>query len=137
MVSSGPRYLNSRTRWRRDVEGVEGVKIIFLVSLSGDDVIDQMLVEEHKKHTDILQTSLPDGHRKLGYKILTGYIWAAIHCPETVVLGKTDDNAVLDIEAVMEVVKMGRVKGDTIGCTVPNRNCKTLRATRPHMRGKQ
>ena len=49
--------------------------MIFLVSRPvGDnaDVTQELLDHEHDDHGDILQTDIEDGHRKLGYKILTG-----------------------------------------------------------------
>ena len=49
--------------------------MIFLVSRPvGDDadVTQELLEQEHDDHGDILQTDIEDGHRKLGYKILTG-----------------------------------------------------------------
>ena len=57
------------------VKNTDGLKLIFLVSRPvGDDadVTQELLEEEHVEHADILQTDIEDGHRKLGYKILTG-----------------------------------------------------------------
>ena len=59
---------------------MEAVKIIFMVSTPvltdehNNDVEDvqKNLENENDLHGDILQSSIEDGHRKLGYKILTG-----------------------------------------------------------------
>ena len=83
-----------------------------------------------------MQSSLPDGHRLLGYKILTGYVWVYTHCRHVQAVAKTDDNVHLDMQKLVDVTTVRKkVAENTIACTVPNRNLKTLRASRPHMRG--
>ena len=90
------------------------------------------------KRNDILQSSLNDGHRKLGYKILTGFVWAAKNCAITKVVGKTDDNVVLNMERLMYRLEERRwVVNNRILCGSgpPHRNMKTLRSEKPHMLG--
>ena len=131
MVSSGPRNKANRDRWRRDLQGLEGVRLVFLVSRGVTEDDEERLREEHSSYGDIIQSSLPDGHRMLGYKILTGYAWTHRNCQQVRAVAKTDDNVELNMQALVDV----SVREDTIACTVPNRNLKTLRASRPHMRG--
>jgi len=135
MVSSGPCNKVNRDRWRRDVQNLEGVRLVFLVSRSVTQYDQTKLSEEHSSYGDIVQSSLPDGHRQLGYKILTGYVWVARNCPHVWAVAKTDDNVHLDMHYIVEVTTQRKITENTIACTVPNRNLKTLRASRPHMRG--
>ena len=110
---------------------MKGVRLVFLVSRGVTEDDEERLREEHSSYGDIIQSSLPDGHRMLGYKILTGYAWTHRNCRHVRAVAKTDDNVELNMQALVDV----SVREDTIACTVPNRNLKTLRASRPHMRG--
>ena len=47
MVSSGPKYRDNRDRWRRDVAGREGMKLVFLVAKPPDDNMQNMLDDEN------------------------------------------------------------------------------------------
>ena len=59
-------------------QDVPGVRIVFLVAepVNGDtedrDEVQERLRGEVETRGDILQPSIEDGHRKLGYKILSG-----------------------------------------------------------------
>ena len=144
MISSGPSNVQSRARWREAISGSEGeregerrLKVMFLVSTcQPDQKCDHDLEEEHHHHGDILQTSLLDGHRRLGYKILAGYVWTHLHCPGVDHVLKTDDNVVMDLSLLMSVTSQP-LPGNSITCGAgtPHRNMKTLRSDRPHMTG--
>ena len=41
----------------------------------------------------------------LGYKILSGYVWTYLHCPDVVMVAKTDDNVELELEMMMTGVR--------------------------------
>jgi len=148
MISSGPRNTELRQNWRERVKKMEGVKIIFMVStpIASDeqnndvDVVQKKLEGENEHHGDILQSSLEDGHRKLGYKILTGYVWGYQHCSDSILVGKTDDNVVLDMESLLTGVRMlesnpPSVRSVMCGSGTPHRNMKPLRSDRTHMTG--
>ena len=98
---------------------------------------EQDLEQEHHQHADILQTSLLDGHRRLGYKILAGYVWAHQHCPHVEHVLKTDDNVVMDLKLMMELSAEKRPDDRVIVCGSgpPHRNMKTKRSSRPGMLG--
>ena len=98
MVSSGPKYRDNRDRWRRDVAGREGMKLVFLVAKPPDDNMQNMLDDENAIHSDIVQSSVVDGHRKLGYKILSGYVWSYLYCSKASYVAKSDDNVELDLD---------------------------------------
>ena len=61
-----------------------GLRLVFLVAepVNGDtedkEEVQERLIREAETVGDILQPSIEDGHRKLGYKILSGE-W--IDCP--------------------------------------------------------
>ena len=138
MVSSGPRNKAYRDRWRKEVQDMVGeVMIVFLVSRGATDDDNIALSEEHASYGDILSSSLVDGHRKLGYKILTGYVWAGKNCGQVQAVAKTDDNVYLDLPQLLQTMKYRKMFENTILCGAgpPHRNMKTLRSDRPHMLG--
>ena len=79
------------------------VMILFLVSRGATDDDNIALSEEHASYGDILSSSLVDGHRKLGYKILTGYVWAGKNCGQVQAVAKTDDNVYLDLPQLLQL----------------------------------
>jgi len=136
-VSSGPLNKKNRERWRNDVANfTDRVRLVFLVS-SSPTVRDQsLLVTEHEKNGDIIQTSLPDGHRKLGYKILTGYVWSWLYCNTVSWVAKTDDNVELDMERLTDRLMRRKVGGKIFLCSnSPSRNVVVGRVSKGHMRG--
>ena len=114
------------------------VKMMFLVSsCQPGQVCRHDLEKEHDQHGDILQTSLLDGHRRLGYKILSGYVWAHLHCPAVGWVSKTDDNVEMDLSLLVEL-GIEKAPDDSVivcGSGPPHRNMKTKRSAKPGMLG--
>ena len=138
MVSSGPRNKVNRDRWRREVQNMVGeVRLVFLVSRGATEEDNAGLSEEHGEHGDLVSSSLADGHRKLGYKILTGYVWAGRSCSKVQAVAKTDDNVYLDLPSLLALLRHAELSKDRIACGsgTPHRNMKTLRSAGPHMTG--
>ena len=141
LVSSGPDNVQSRARWREEMSAVSGekVKVVFMVSTcQPGQVCRHDVAGEQREHGDILQTSLLDGHRRLGYKILTGYVWSYLWCGEVAMVGKTDDNVVLDLETLVNTQVGGEAgvgRRVLCGSGTPHRNMKPLRSDRTHMTG--
>jgi len=136
MVSSGPSNSVLRSKWRREVENVARIKLVFLIAMARSERDQSALVSEKIKYGDIVQSSVPDGHRLLAYKILMGYVWTYNDCGNVPYVGKTDDNVELDLARLMVTLQSRRDKHDQfIACSVPSRNIATGRLARPHMRG--
>ena len=59
---------------------MEGVRLVFLVAepVSGDSESRAGVQARLAREGDILQPSIEDGHRKLGYKILSGDLSARL-----------------------------------------------------------
>ena len=130
MVSSGYQSVDLRNRWRKvisEVEKRDKVRIVFLVSTCVNNC-EHDLVSEHNQHQDIVHTSLLDGHRRLGYKILSGYIWTYLNCPHVGHVVKTDDNVVMDMTSLLRMTKTNMPEDSiTCGSGTPHRNMKVLR----------
>ena len=142
MISSGPGQFANREAWRERTKDSREVKVIFLVAKpqEGSEGLQKYLEEEHQQFGDILQSDIVDGHRRLGYKILTGYVWSYLWCREVTMVGKTDDNVVLDLEALLTITIQLEQEGGLgrrvlCGSGTPHRNMKPLRSERTHMTG--
>lgn len=136
MVSSGPSNSVLRSKWRKEVEHLASIKLVFLIAMARSEREQSALVSEKIKYGDIVQSSVPDGHRLLAYKILMGYVWTYNDCGNVPYVGKTDDNVELDLARLMVTLQSRRDKHDQfIACSVPSRNIATGRLARPHMRG--
>ena len=135
MISSGPGQFKNRETWRGRVRDRREVKVIFLVAKpqAESEGLQKYLEEEHEQFGDLLQSSIVDGHRRLGYKILTGYVWSYLSCGQVGLVGKTDDNVVLDLETLLTTKLEGRRV--LCGSGTPHRNMKPLRSDRTHMTG--
>ena len=76
--------------------------------------------------------------RKLGYKILSGYVWSYLHCSSVKYVAKTDDNVVLDLDKLVTAIRTKQYQHDKwVACTTPNRNSKVIRGGHFHMRGEE
>ena len=74
--------------------------------------------------------------RKLGYKILSGYVWSYINCPNVKFVAKTDDNVVLDMDSLMHAVDQKQYHHEKwIACTTPNRRTNVHRKSHMQMTG--
>merc|ERR1719483_1416998 len=98
--------------------------------------VQTLLVEEQCYHEDIIQTTLQDGAGRLGYKILTGYVWSWLHCPDAKYIAKSDDNAVLDLTRLVNVLDTRQYTETDIICSTPIRNCPVSGSSeKGHMTG--
>ena len=78
MVSSRPNNTDLRTAWRERLlsASLQGVKVVFLVAETEQEVEQERLRAEAEEFEDIVEVGVTDGHRLLGYKILAGHVWA-------------------------------------------------------------
>jgi len=139
MVSSGPGNYIFRSNWRRSVSGHDDVKLVFLIAEARNVKQQQDLLREYHAYHDIVQSSVPDGHRLLAYKILMGYVWTYNECNHVPYVAKTDDNVEMNVAQLLKILESRRDGDDGdkqfIACSVPSRNIATGRSSRPHMRG--
>ena len=67
-----PLVTISRSKWRKAVEDLPSIKLVFLIAEARTVGQQVELVGEEAEFRDIVQSSVPDGHRLLAYKILMG-----------------------------------------------------------------
>jgi len=140
--STGLRFQYWRDSWRqrtRKYSEDETVKIIFLIATPPTDNVKEAIdtvKEEATKYNDIVMTSVIDGHRKLSYKTLSGYVWSYLQCRDVPYVAKTDDNVILDMDKLLQAVQTKSYHHPKwIACTTPNRNTRTIRGSHFHMTG--
>lgn len=80
------------------------LKIVFLVGLTGDRLIQQQVDDESAQYEDIVQGNFLDSYRNLTYKHLMGYKWVLKFCPTAKFVMKVDDDAFVDIYRVVYVL---------------------------------
>jgi len=87
------------------------------------------LTAEHMQHQDILQITVADTYKTAMYKVLASYVWINRYCPDTKLIMKTDDNASVDLKAVLSLLQ-AKYPGDIpamIECPSPLRNLQVPR----------
>ena len=71
---------------------------------------------------------------------MLGYVWSYVSCRNAVMVGKTDDNVVLDLETLMREVRNiepgDEVRRVMCGSGTQHRNMQLLRSDKLHMTGK-
>ena len=139
MVSSRPTNTELRAAWRRRQAGSlsRGVKVVFLVAQTEEEVKQTSLEAEHTQHGDIVQVGVTDGHRLLGYKILAGHVWAYQHCHTVRQVAKSDDNVELDMEGLVTSLEARQGEGwkDVITCPTVSYNPVVIRSSEGGMTG--
>ena len=69
MILTMPGHRQLRDRWRRELRGRAGVRLLFLNSATRTAGDQRLLEAEAGQQGDILQCGVEDGHRRLGYKV--------------------------------------------------------------------
>ena len=110
------------------VDEVPGVAVVFLVAESATAEVQEEVEEEQAEHGDLLQVSDPESYARLAYKTLSGLIWTGLHCPDIPHVAKTDDDATLNLPALLDQLE-GR-REDFLACPSPSRNFQPTRTSR-------
>lgn len=139
MVSSRPANTELRSAWRRRQAASlsRGVKVVFLVAQTEEELQQTSLEAEQVQHGDIVQVGVTDGHRLLGYKILAGHVWAFQHCQTVRHVAKSDDNVELDMEGLVSSLQARKEEDweDVITCPTVSYNMKVIRSSSGGMTG--
>ena len=122
----------SRDKWRRMADDFDKIKIVFIVAITEDDTED--VLKESEAEGDILFPSLRDGHDRLSYKVLSGYVWSYLHCSRVRFVGKTDDNVVVDLARLMSSLETFPSQQERFfACGTPVRNTRWIRPSKGHI----
>ena len=111
--------------------GHNKIKIVFIVAATEDSTED--VLKESEAEGDILYPSIRDGHDRLSYKVLSGYVWSYLHCSRVRFVGKTDDNVVVDLNRLLSSLETTVISSQQerfFACGTPVRNTRWIRPSK-------
>ena len=76
-------------------ENFPTVKVAFIVGLSLNSKINELVQQEQQNFNDIIQGNFLDSYRNLSYKILTVWKWSINHCSNVKYIARVQDDMVL------------------------------------------
>ncbi|XP_076766367.1 beta-1,3-galactosyltransferase 5 isoform X1 [Xylocopa sonorina] len=116
VTSSASNYLY-RTTLRRayPTELLKSMNVtrIFLLGMPKEKYAWKNILNESKKHNDLLQGDFLDSYQNLTLKHLMGLRWASSECAATFLI-KTDDDIVIDIFEVVKFLVDRRIKENAL-----------------------
>ncbi|XP_024883242.1 beta-1,3-galactosyltransferase 5-like [Temnothorax curvispinosus] len=99
---------------------VLGIQRVFLLGTLNDDaerktrVLQNALLDESRRFSDILQGDFLDTYRNLTRKHLMGLHWAANNCKDVKYIMKMDDDIVVNIYGILEKLRSGMIEENSL-----------------------
>jgi len=81
-----------------------GLRLAFVLGLSGDAATNHAIQQEHSNHNDIVQGDFVDNYHNMTLKSLLGLKVAAEHCPNVRYLLKTDDDMIVNLPYLLQLL---------------------------------
>lgn len=93
------RRQSIRATWTNDTyyKKFGRVKVLFLLGLVNNPILQTKLEQEFKVHGDLLQGMFIDAYRNLTHKGVMGYKWISERCRNAKFILKVDDDIVVDM----------------------------------------
>ncbi|KRT86517.1 hypothetical protein AMK59_423 [Oryctes borbonicus] len=106
LIHSAPENFEKR-QIIRDTWGQprEGVKVIFMLGETNNEILEDQLEKENEKYRDFAQGNFVDTYRNMTYKHVMVLKYAIYHCPQAKYILKTDDDLLVNIEMVLYFLK--------------------------------
>ncbi|KAJ0171194.1 hypothetical protein K1T71_013393 [Dendrolimus kikuchii] len=103
IVSSNPNnYANRmiiRNTWGRSVDAVQ---VVYLVGESNNKTLSEQIINESAIYGDVVQGAFIDAYKNMTYKHVMGLKWVSHHCPQAKYVLKTDDDVVVNSNALWQ-----------------------------------
>ncbi|KAK3093133.1 hypothetical protein FSP39_011523 [Pinctada imbricata] len=127
MVHTAPDHILRREKMRRTWlnrthYSPENVLVIFLLGTVKNQTLQQALVNESKKHGDIIQGDFIDSYRNLTNKGVMGYRWITENCRNAEIVIKIDDDAFINMFKFFEDYSYLKEREKFIYCNKINKN---------------
>ncbi|XP_056239657.1 beta-1,3-galactosyltransferase 2-like isoform X1 [Seriola aureovittata] len=74
------------------------------VSREGDKLLDEEVLQESRRHKDILQSSFVDSYNNLTIKTMVMFEWLSSHCPNTSYAMKVDSDIFLNVQKLVDML---------------------------------
>ncbi|XP_014219981.1 beta-1,3-galactosyltransferase 1 isoform X2 [Copidosoma floridanum] len=104
-----------------DVLYDSSVKLVFLLGLSGNDTINDYVVDESHLYNDVIQEHFHDSYNNLTLKSLMMLKWATTYCDKITYLMKSDDDMFINVPALIKALKArAKSTGTLIGSLICN-----------------
>ena len=99
------------------------MRAVFITGLPRDPAVQRALVAEHARFDDIVQCDFIDHYRNLTLKAIAGLKWVSRHCAGAAYALKADDDAFINIFALMRAVEAGGTPSPRlVACPLWKRN---------------
>ena len=129
-LSHSARRDRMRTEVGKSRVGKRGeVKLVFLLAEENSLEEKDALSVEHQHHRDLLQVSDLESYGRLAYKTLSGLIWTKVFCSKAKFVAKTDDDALLDLDHLLEQLE-AKKSNNFVSCPSVSRNFQPNRGAR-------
>ena len=129
-LNNQERRARMRTEVGNTKAGSRGeVKLVFILAEAGSLEDQDALELEQQRHGDLLQVSDPESYSRLAYKTLSGLIWTKVFCSKAKFVAKTDDDALLDLDHLLEQLE-AKKSGNFLSCPSVSRNFQPNRGAR-------
>lgn len=121
MVHTAPNHFERRIRmratWLNSTHySPESVRVVFLLGLVADPILQIKLEYESKIYKDIVQGYFIDSYRNLTNKGVMGYKWITEHCRNAEFVAKIDDDAFINFFKLFEEMSYLKEKKKYIKC---------------------
>ena len=80
------------------------VKLVFLLGQWTDNRTRHFIIQEKKKHGDIVVGNFEDSYKNLTRKILLGLKWMSVYCAEADYILKVDEDIYVNIPKLVEIL---------------------------------
>ena len=129
-LTNQERRARMRTEVGNTKAGSRGeVKLVFILAEAGSLEDQDALELEQQRHGDLLQVSDPESYSRLAYKTLSGLIWTKVFCSKAKFVAKTDDDALLDLDHLLEQLE-AKKSNNFVSCPSVSRNFRPNRGAR-------
>lgn len=100
------------------------IKTVFILGLSSNNTVNEMIKLENEVHQDIVQENFMDTYNNLTLKTIAGFKWVSKYCSKAKFALKIDDDVVVNtpvlIDFIQKTVNKGNYSNQYIGSLMIN-----------------
>lgn len=107
-----------RNSWGSVVEGDPSLQLGFFVGTPRKNTIKHALAEEKQNYKDIIEVKMDEKYENLANKSISIIEWMYMYCNRAKFILKVDDDMFLNINKLIEDLKISSLRNSIIGCKV-------------------
>jgi len=85
-------------------------RVVFMVGLSSNQTVNEMIKKEMKTHGDIVQENFIDSYKNLTLKTLMGLRWSSTYCSNAKFILKIDDDVIMNTKYLLKFLQEKKLK---------------------------